>query len=204
MQKRQRRRYIPDRPSYIRRPLFKKGADGPRGTHHHFRIPGAAGCARLASLLVDVKRQADASGVSLNDEASLGSDIRNMRHVVATVETAAAVVGVCWWHPDYDLEVNEKASWRDFPDLRDYGALVGEELEDAGYSSKEVGELLTFLAVPILEVVGEAQIQDAADFTEGGESSSKTGDDGGKTTTEDSPTKTKRRTKPRDKGKRSK
>ena len=164
MKERLKKRYAPKRPNYLRRPMFKKGAEGPRGEHHGFRIPSTTGCARLAALLVEAHAAAQADGVNLSEATS---DIRHARHVVTTMDNAGAIIGVCWWHPTYDLEVNEEVSWRDFADLRDYGALVAEELQEASYTIEEMGELLTFLADYIVKEVSEAEVEAEVDFIEG-------------------------------------
>jgi hypothetical protein len=86
--------------------------------------------------------------------------------VVASLETAGAVVGVCWWHPTWDLEVNEASSWREYGDIRDYGAVVSEELTEAGYSPAELSDFLSLLAGPIIAVIAPKKVDETVTFTE--------------------------------------
>jgi hypothetical protein len=93
-------------------------------------------------------------------------DIKQARHVVSSGEVAGAVIGVCWWHPTYDLEVNEASSWREYGDIRDYGAVVSEELTEAGYTPQELSEFMTLLAGPIIAIVSPKKVDETVGFTE--------------------------------------
>lgn len=167
MKQRVNPRYLPKRPNYLRKPLLEKGAAGPRGAHHAFRIPDIATCARLAALLVDCSAAATADGLDLSAiEPGDSVGVKNARHVVASLETAGAVVGVCWWHPTWDLEVNEASSWREYGDIRDYGAVVSEELTEAGYSPAELSDFLSLLAGPIIAVIAPKKVDETVTFTE--------------------------------------
>lgn len=166
MKKRRTPRYVPTRPAFIRVDPPDPDADGPRGTRHAFHVPMLAASARLAALLVEAKLAADADGIDLADMGADTAPLRGMRHAVIAIESACAVIGVCWWHPEYNLEVNVAESWRNFPDIRDYGSLVWEEFEEAGYTQTDIGTFLTILTDPILTIVAESGVESRANFTE--------------------------------------
>lgn len=110
-------RRIPNRPNYITITLDSR-LTGQRD--QVFRVPHQTVAARLAPLMVDIQ-------VKKNQAAQAAGDYqRAMALATVSVEVAAAVVGVCWFHPNVDLDEN----FRDYDDFREFGAMAMEELAE--------------------------------------------------------------------------
>lgn len=107
-------RRIPNRPNYIRVEIPTRPA-----AHRTcvMRIPNTLLAGRMAPLLVDIQVQ---------KELAEDQQGRTLHLATLSVEVAAALVGVCWFHPDLDLA----DSWREYDDLREFGSMVHEDLTE--------------------------------------------------------------------------
>ncbi|MBT7098377.1 hypothetical protein HN937_13450 [Candidatus Poribacteria bacterium] len=133
-------RKIPDLPHYWHAVIGTNG-------EHVFRIPSQLGCLKLSR-----------KTAKLQEASEDGTEraITNLAH-------AGMMIGEMWAHPTEDLETDRATLRND----AEYGEAIHEELHEAGYTSKDVNDLMTGLSERVrAEITGSEDVAKREDFTE--------------------------------------
>ena len=150
MQPRKHPRNVPLKPHYLKIELADFGATT-------WRIPSMAKAARILSLL-------QSSGVmEAAAAASTGQDIISLLgdRLPALFNCQGALLGVCWFHTDQDLETRVQA----FKDLSSYGEEVYEELHEAGWEMGHVQTCFNELVQKVVEsFISQKEVAEKVDF----------------------------------------
>ena len=147
---------MPDRPHYITLDIKGKG-------EQVWRLPSPA----LTMLVVQLLNKDDmatkaAKAAKKGDKAvkALGVDLLKLYGV------QGAVLGLCWFDLDLDLETQ----WSEYPNtldgLQDYGSEVFEELYEEGWSTQSTIDTWSKLLPKIVEtIVDQGKVADKVNFT---------------------------------------
>lgn len=142
MIKRETPRRIPDKPHYHAIECETNGA-------HHFRIPFFVKAAAI------IERASPPT-----------TTVGKMEEIHRGMSRGAYMLGLCWHHEHIDLETSDRHADKD-PEA--YGSAILDELYEEGYTTTEMGELVTGVAVLLKDsIIDSAAVKKKADFSEAG------------------------------------
>lgn len=135
-------------PRYQSRDIGDKGA-------HVMRAPTFAGASVIRR-------------VSMSAAQPAGVDRGSIMWAEVNAPVLGAMVGLCWWHPDLDLEAAIPSFTAPNDQWLAFGDAVSDELLEQGYSLEDFVSLyvLAFEATNRVHRIVEAA-QEQADFTDG-------------------------------------
>lgn len=151
MRARETTRPAPTSPSYL---TVEEG--GPHAPHV-LRVPTFAGAALADRLTVTAHNEA----VAVYSREQVGYD-------AMTSSAMGAVIGLCWAHPDIEIESKAPSLAADLGDWTDYGEAVVSEMQDQGYTLLDCKVLFYSVMPATLDLLKvQAEAGERADFSEG-------------------------------------
>ena len=142
MIKRTATRVVPNKPHYTSLTIEGIG-------EVHWRLP----CAAYALLLVQLMNRdnlIDKSTAIQSGDADAAADMSTKMMDLYSIQ--GAVIGLCWFHKEYDLET-AKGRLHTPEALLDYGEQVYEELYEAEWTSAQIVQTWSQLLPKVLETL---------------------------------------------------